>query len=229
MNFTYTYDKLGNITQIVRGDGNKITYAYDALGQLVRENDQAANRMVVYTYDKGGNMVSKTFYAYTTSSTLGTALSTVTYSYNDAAWTDLMTSYNGQTITYDQIGNPLTYRDGMSFTWQNGREMKSATVNGTTINYKYNENGIRTQKSTSGNLINYVLDGDELVGIDTKDYDIVFYIDENGTKYGFRYIDENGVAYSYYYVFNVQGDVIALLNGNGTLVAKYTYDAWASH
>ena len=32
-------------------------------------------------------------------------------------WKDLMTSYNGQSITYDEIGNPLTYRDGMTMTW----------------------------------------------------------------------------------------------------------------
>ena len=36
-------------------------------------------------------------------------------------WKDLLTSYNGQDITYDEIGNPLNYRDGIKFTWTNGR------------------------------------------------------------------------------------------------------------
>lgn len=48
---------------------------------------------------------------------------TVVYGYGDANWKDKMTSYDGQTITYDAIGNPLEYRDGMEFTWQNGREL----------------------------------------------------------------------------------------------------------
>ena len=56
-------------------------------------------------------------------------------------WRDLLTAYNGQTITYDAIGNPLTYRDGMSFTWQNGRQLATATKNGVTASYLYNANG----------------------------------------------------------------------------------------
>ncbi len=34
----------------------------------------------------------------------------------------------------------------------------------------------------------------------------------------------NGLLYSYAY--NLQGDVIALLNANGTVVVEYRYDAW---
>ena len=40
-----------------------------------------------------------------------------------------MTSYNGQSITYDEIGNPLTYRDGMTMTWT-GRQLTSLAQNG---------------------------------------------------------------------------------------------------
>ena len=47
--------------------------------------------------------------AYTTG-TLGTATKTVSYAYGDSTWKDLMTTYNGQSITYDTIGNPLQYR-----------------------------------------------------------------------------------------------------------------------
>ena len=38
----------------------------------------------------------------------------MSYTYGDSTWKDLMTSYSGQTITYDTIGNPLQYRDGMN-------------------------------------------------------------------------------------------------------------------
>lgn len=33
----------------------------------------------------------------------------------------------------------------------------------------------------------------------------------------------------YYYVLNAQGDVIALLNANGTLAASYNYGAWGNY
>ena len=41
-------------------------------------------------------------------------------------WGDLLTSYNGVAITYDEIGNPLSYYNGenYTFTW-NGRRLVS--------------------------------------------------------------------------------------------------------
>lgn len=39
-------------------------------------------------------------------------------------WGDKLTRYNGETITYDEIGNPLSYRDGMEMTWLNGRKLQ---------------------------------------------------------------------------------------------------------
>ena len=42
---------------------------------------------------------------------------TVSYVYGDSNWKDKLTSFDGKTITYDEIGNPLTY-DGWTFTWK---------------------------------------------------------------------------------------------------------------
>ena len=61
------------------------------------------------------NQKTKSTYTYTTG-TLGTATATVSYAYGNAKWKDLMTTYNGQSISYDGVGNPLTYRDGMTMT-----------------------------------------------------------------------------------------------------------------
>ena len=56
----------------------------------------------------------------------------------------------------------------------------------------------------------------------TKENDtIVFLYDEKANKYGFDY---NGTKY--YYIFNVQGDVIGILNQAGQKIVSYTYDAW---
>ncbi|MGN1113433.1 MAG: hypothetical protein ACI4RP_09525, partial [Acutalibacteraceae bacterium] len=63
---------------------------------------------------------------YVLSTTIRSPLSLKTekaYTYGDSNQKDKLTSYNGTTITYDLMGNPLAYRDGMTFTWQYGRQL----------------------------------------------------------------------------------------------------------
>ena len=50
---------------------------------------------------------------------------------------------------------------------------------------------------------------------------ILYQFDENGQRTGFTH---NGTQY--YYLYNLQGDVVAVLDSNASIVAKYTYDAW---
>ena len=124
--YQYSYDSMGNISKIEEGqrvgEGNsatgleeKVSYEYDSLGQLVRENNRYMDATVVYAYDNGGNLTSRTIYPYTTG-TLGEAVDTISYTY-DGSWKDLLTGYDGQSITSDDIGNPETYRDGMNMSW----------------------------------------------------------------------------------------------------------------
>ena len=42
-----------------------ITYQYDELNQLIRENNGILGTTVLYAYDAGGNMTSRKTYAYT--------------------------------------------------------------------------------------------------------------------------------------------------------------------
>lgn len=218
---TYTYDNLGNIKTVSENGTLQETYTYDALSRLTRVDSAVQNKTVVYTYDAGGNILSKTEYPYTTG-TLGTAVKTVNYGYTDPVWKDLMTSYDGQTITYDAIGNPLQYRDGMTFTWQ-GRELLSVTKNGKTVNYTYDSNGQRISKTVDGETTDYyVVDGVK-IGEHKAGRDIVYMHDEKGDIYGLCY---DGITH--YFVQNVQGDIIGILNTTGTLVAKYEYDAWGN-
>ena len=110
--YRYVYDNMGQITAIYHNNVLERSYAYGVQGEVNRENDRVANISCKYTYDKGGNILSKAVYPYT-SGTLGTPTETIVYGYDDAIWKDLLTSYKGQSITYDTIGNPLTYRNGM--------------------------------------------------------------------------------------------------------------------
>jgi len=136
----YTYDEVGNILSEKRSDQqNATSYSYDKLGQLIRVNDPHENATWLYSYDMGGNILSKSRYAYTTG-TVGTVQQTIAYVY-DATWKDKLISYNGKGITYDAIGNPLTY-DGWAFTWKAGRQLASMVKTGTNASFKYDASGM---------------------------------------------------------------------------------------
>ena len=135
---SYTYDANGNILS----DGST-TYAYDSLNQLVWEYNTAAGKAWNYAYDLGGNILSKTEYDYADGQTSNPV--TVSYTYGDAAWRDLLTAYNGEAITYDGIGNPTIYR-GWGMSWQGGRQLASMQKDGTALSFSYNDAGLRTER-----------------------------------------------------------------------------------
>ena len=228
----YEYDSRGNITSEKRGNLTT-TYQYDALGQLIRVNDPHENATWVYNYDRGGNILSKVKYAYTTG-TVGTAIETIPYDYGDSNWKDKLTSYNGQTITYDVIGNPTN--DGTwTYTWQAGRQLKQMSAEGTSVSFKYDHNGMRVQKVVEQSwypvITNYMIDEESVVHmtVDYTDYNetthrdnLHFFYDDDSPAF----VEYNGVKYTY--VRNLQGDVMGLLDSSGTLVVEYKYDPWGS-
>ena len=81
--------------------GNDQSYEFDKLGQLTRENNRLGNTTTLYEYDNAGNILRKKEYGYTTASTssLGTPSKTVEYTYGDSGWKDLLTKWDGQSIT----------------------------------------------------------------------------------------------------------------------------------
>ena len=91
----------------------------------------------------------------------------------------------------------------------------------TAWNFTYNADGLRTKRTSGSTTYTYTYNGDKLsqmtVGSDT----LYFSYDASGNPLSFRY---NG-AY-YYYVTTIQGDVIRILDENGSVVAYYRYDAY---
>ncbi|MDR0813973.1 MAG: RHS repeat protein, partial [Oscillospiraceae bacterium] len=162
---TYTYDANGNIKTVSKSTVLQETYTYDKLNQLVRHDSVPQNKSIVYAYDMGGNILSKTEYAYTLG-TLGTATATVPYTYGDSNWRDKLTAYNGTAITYDAIGNPLSY-NGMTFTWKCGKQLATAVKSGVTTTYIYDAAGMRTQKTVGGAVTKYLYSGSQLLLVDT--------------------------------------------------------------
>ena len=217
----YTYDAKGNIETISEGEVQTHKYYYDSLDQLIREDNKKLNKTITYTYDTGGNLLHKKEYAYTESN-LGEETGTINYSYENTNWKDQLTSYNGKAITYDNIGNPLTY-DGNTYTWQNGRQLTgiSNTAKEQTITYKYNDEGIRTEKVVNGIASKYYLEGTKVIYEMTGTNLSYYQYDEQGNIIGMQY---NGTQY--YYIKNLQGDIIGILDNELNQVVKYDYDSW---
>ena len=208
----YGYDASGNISEI---DG--IKYGYDEAGQLISETNEIGRLNRKYTYDKGGNITELKKYVN------GKLTQTNTYTYGNSDWKDLLTAYNGNKITYDEIGNPLTYYNGMKFSWTMGRRLKSVKNGNANISYAYNVDGLRTRKVISGIQFNYYWNGDKLTGQTWHGNTLYFYYDKDGNPIGFDYNNNH-----YYYITNLQGDIIAILDVNGNLMAEYEYDSWGN-
>ena len=223
--FNYTYDVIGNIIEIKDINNSVIaSYQYDNLNQLIRENNCQIGKTIIYKYNAGGNLIEKKIYSYTTDTYLNniTPENTITYTYRDSNWADKLTSYNGQDIVYDAVGNPLEYK-GWKFDWSRGRRLSKALnlSYGINVSYEYDENGTRTQKIVNGIQTNFITSGIKILAQKTDNSTIIWQIDGNGNTVGFNY---NGT--SYFYVKNAQEDIIGIANASGNMVANYTYDSW---
>ena len=183
------------------------------------------------SYDAGRNLTQCREAAYTTGGiaayTGGSTYSYATGTEEDGVtpvWKDLLTSYNGNTITYDAIGNPLNWGTSITnMTWNNGRRLTSLKNGASVIQYGYDESGLRTRKYTG----TYTVFDRDASG------NLVFETRNNGTNHLYYYYDANGsissISYNgvrYAFRKNLQGDVIAILDTSSNVVARYTYDAW---
>ncbi len=220
VSYSYEYDANYNITKIFENGTEKISYAYDEQNQLVRENNALIGKTVTYEYDFGGNILSKKEYAYTTGS-VEEAQNEITYAYADENWKDKLTGFNGETFTYDGIGNPLTYRDGLTMTWTEGRKLERISKSGLDVSFEYGVDGVRRKKTVNGIVTEFITDGIKVLAQKTEDRVLSFLIDGNGDTYGFVL---NEVAH--FYLKNVQGDIIGITDAAGNIEARYTYDTW---
>ena len=234
--YNYTYDNNGNITQITNANGTiQWKYTYDSLGRLTREDNRAASRTYVYTYNVEGNILKKTTYGFTTASGTPTTTlySTYNYAYSDGDWRDKLTIYRNTSMTYDAIGNPLSYFNGtsMTMTWVRGRELATVTKGSDTIAYTYGASGLRISKTVNGVVHKYIYDGDMLISEQFGDTLLIYVYDEAGSPIGFKYRTTGyaiGAFDNYVFGKNLQGDIVAIYNTRGTSVATYKYDAWGN-
>ena len=146
-------------------------------------------------------------------------------------WKDKLVSYDGQAITYDQEGHPLSYL-GSSMTWDVHNRLSSitgTTPNGTaeSITYTYLSDGSRRSKTVDGVTTTYHYNNGLLLSQTTGDETIRFYYDSTGKVVSIGYQKGTAAEVGYFFARNAQGDIIAVYRSSDSkLIGTYEYDLW---
>ena len=207
----YKYDPCGNICEIMQNGHLVARYKYDSLNRLIREDNKPMNKTVIFTYDTAGNITERCEYAFTSREGEElTELACTHYSYDYEG--DRLVNYNGESVAYNVLGNPTSYR-GNATEWQYGTRL---TKFGDTT-FTYDGAGRRVSK---GN-ISFTYDSD---GRLIKQSNGLEFIYDNSGVIGVKYNNAQ-----YFYRRDCQGNIIAILDNNGAVVVEYKYDAWGNH
>ncbi len=181
-----------------------------------------------YAYDQAGNRSSLTVVGaenYTTA---------YTYDANNRLLTEAKAE-NGETVTttytYDSNGNTLTKitpahgneeASNTAYSYNGFNQLTSLTIDGTTVAYAYNAQGIRTAKRVNHLRTAYLLDGGNVVAEVQNNTVTDTYLR------GVNLIRRETNSETEYYLFNAHGDVVTTTNPNGTVSHSYDYDAFGN-
>ncbi len=217
--FKYKYDCSNNITHIYRNGILEKKYFYDSLGELIKEHDYINNEKIIYIYDNVGNLLLIKKYDLLSLN----MKDIIRLKYENEDWEDQLTKMNDINITYDEIGNPISIGEDIELSWNNGKELYLYSDKNNTITYKYNYDGIRTQKIVNGIATNYYLEGKNIV-YEQRENNTLYFIRNSGNDLiGFK--NNNNI---YFYLKNLQNDIIGIINSDNEIVAKYKYDSWGN-
>jgi RHS repeat-associated protein len=141
-NLTFSYDRVGNITQIVDNGSTSTSklnlYAYDNLNRLtsakVTDSAKGGDYTKTYSYNAIGNI--------TNSSDLG--------DYTYYGWQGSLymnpnapTSIGLTNYLYDKNGNVTSTSVGVKYSWDYRDQLATSTVNRVTSTYRYDQDGNR--------------------------------------------------------------------------------------
>ncbi|MDF2788861.1 MAG: hypothetical protein K0S80_1959 [Neobacillus sp.] len=128
---------------------------------------------------------------------------------------------------YDANGNLSKATAGTSqtaYTYTSDNRLSTYTSPTQTISYRYDANGRRIEKVVGSTSFSFEYDGNTVVKeIISNGNTLNYFSDDTGNLLGFSMNEVN-----YYYQFNNRGDVIALTNSAGSIVARYEYDPWGN-
>ena len=86
--------------------------------------------------------------------------------------------------------------------------------------YIYSSDGTRIGKTVNGQSMSYLWDGGKLLS-QTSGSDTQVFLYHGDSRVAVEFMGQ-----LYYYVYNLQGDVVELVDKIGTTMVTYKYDAW---
>ncbi len=147
---SYTYDPVGNITQIVNNsdthDKGTTTYVYDDLYRLTSASTTGAvsNFIKTYSYNSLGNITSSDLGSYVYAGNTGSSYA------NPHAMTSITGAF---TATYDNNGNLVTYKPAgiatSTYSWDYRNRIVSSSAPSGSSNYIYDTSNLRLQLGES--------------------------------------------------------------------------------
>jgi RHS repeat-associated protein len=181
---------------------------------------------VSYSYDGVGNRLTQTANGVVTTSTYN-ALDQLTQASSSAQLAQYVYDARGN-LTFNSTqptGNASTITN---YSWDARDQLKSVTQGSASATYRYDANGRRIQRSSGGQVTNYLWDelsanGDVVAETDSANNPLARYILGNGQLIA----QERGGATSFY-LDDGQHNVRALANSSGALTDQYTYDAFGN-
>ncbi|MBJ6362470.1 RHS repeat-associated core domain-containing protein, partial [Paenibacillus sp. GCM10012307] len=222
---TYTYQKNGRVASAELRNGIRSTYGYDErnLTSLIHTKAGSTLEALSYRYDQNRNQTGKT--------ERGTAY---TFGYDPLNRIATSTQFN-ETYTYDQRGNRKSLTSdappemaNMSYAYDDrDRLTKVVTENNQTVTYRYDGDGLLTERTEAGVTTRYYYDGADIIAEGTVTNGAVThkasYIRGKGLV---ARVDASGSRA--YYSHNGHGDVTQLTDQAGNVLSSYTYDMWGN-
>ena len=207
----YTYDDAGNTVGVTDEAGVLDEFSYDPLNRLIQEIQRGNQPGTTdYSYDRGGNRLSKT---------RGSSVTNYTY---DGA--EQMTGAGSESFTYDLNGQTLS-RSGVTggaparnYTWDAAGRMSGDG----TQSFTYDANGQRVRITAGSTVTDRLFDGGEVVqeltgsALSTTVRDGGLHSLQTGTA----------GATANYYRTDVNESVLALTSPTGAVARSYDYSAF---
>ena len=199
----YAYDVNGNITTVSENGKLICSYTYDEFNRLNKEINYKFNESYLFSYDECGNILSKKV----TSLLDANSVQMFACVYDKKK----LASYNGESCAFGNNNKLVRWRN-KTVEWFGRKLTKLGT---TTFSYdgfgnRIAKNGILFTYDSQGNLIE-------------QSNGLRFMYDHTGVM-GFEYEGN-----TYVYQKDILGNIVAIVDSNGEIVASYVYDAWGNH
>ena len=224
----YTYFDTGRLETVTYQNGIEISYEYYPDGQLesmvTKDGTGTELYNFGYQYDPNNNLIYK-----------DEASGEKNYTYDQANRLKTETAADSSLINmyeYDKAHNRVKdYTTDLSlfeaqtnaaYSYDEQNRLTSLTSGNATHTYSYNPENYRTRKNTT----HYAYEYDKPIAEYTLSGTTATVTAFN--LFGTSLICRTMGAQKYYYLYNAHGDVIALTDASGDIVAEYEYDSWGA-